>query len=620
MTNQHKAMQAREMALLLTYDWAFSNWQQEIQHFEDIAAECRHKYTESLNINYLTERLNVELSYYNRWHKQANLDDIYTRFQETWSPLDNVEALKHIEKDRWLKKANIAKLLKKINNFAQNNNGVVTLYFDNYTHWLYEQLDDAEKQQYFNRHAKGFSIGGKLDEKSADSPKQIVLLSHGKIGKALPTSALRAHFDKRKQGIERWLKQKAIANLKRARQLTDSDPYYRYGYQLFGPIVLPYIDWMIALQQAGAFEVIYFMSRDGYLFKKMYDERCARLGIVQSSSYLYISRRAVRLLALDEAVTDSFLDNVFDYESIHNNKLSTAFEKLGLDTDNYTELINKYNLESKDMVVDLARDRAKVWALFKEPAISGDLLLQAKKEQANAKAYLQQEKLDAHKKVAIMDFVCRGTIHVRLADFLKTFCDVEVISLNFATTLGAKEKYDEGYKLHGYYATNGVPQQRIDILTSAVPILESIFTAPHPSVAGYRQTEDGVVPTYREDSKVYYNSIKPIQDGVYDYVVNAPTGVEEGCAKPLSRHQSFSILQRLYLQPNEEEAKYLGNLEIDDFSSFTKLASPLPAWHYLVFLKSALAHYRNSAWKRAYLVNLLGRWVTSEKFTKMFGK
>ncbi len=615
MKQQKKNKKSNEIRLLISYTTPFGDKQSELKFLNTIEQMYQKKYTR-LPFNYSAERLSAELSYICYENKLADINSIYEHLQEAWPFLDDLDTFKSYEKELWLKWLESSQLLTKVIDKANNDKLKITLYFDNYTQVIYDQLNQEEKDCYFKLQTELISATKNIADIAKETSDKNELLEYCSSKNAFCHVLLKDAINNRKNDIE--VKLDYIVPIADAKYYStkDDDIYYRYGYDLFGPVVLRYIEWLIKQYQDGVFKTIYFFSRDGYLFKKIYDALCEKLGIVQHSHYLYISKRATRLLSLSNEVTDSFLEDAFEYESIDKKSISTAFSRVGISADNYPDIINKHGFANKDALIDLTKDKVKLWSLLKDSAVANDVIANAQHEKKLAKAYLEQEEFFMHDSVAIMDFICRGTIHVRLVDFVKQFKDIDIISLNFATTINAKPKCDKGYKLYGYYATNGVPYQRISILTSMVGLLEAIFAAPHRSVKRYQQKDGKIVAEYKTDSIVYFDLTGPIQAGVFDYAVAKYENGKLLKYDQPDKCEYFNIFKRLYLYPSRQESKYLGELEVDDFTAITKIASPLPLWKYFLARKEALFHYHETPWKRAYLVNLLGTWVTSKRFDK----
>lgn len=68
-----------------------------------------------------------------------------------------------------------------------------------------------------------------------------------------------------------------------------------FGALFGGPILMPYVQWLLARSEAMGFKRLYFIARDGYILKGMADALIERLGLKIATHYIHGSRRAWRM-------------------------------------------------------------------------------------------------------------------------------------------------------------------------------------------------------------------------------------------------------------------------------------------------------------------------------------
>lgn len=68
-----------------------------------------------------------------------------------------------------------------------------------------------------------------------------------------------------------------------------------FGASLGGPILMPYVQWILKRSEAMGFKRLYFIARDGYILKGMADALIERLGLKIETHYIHGSRRAWRM-------------------------------------------------------------------------------------------------------------------------------------------------------------------------------------------------------------------------------------------------------------------------------------------------------------------------------------
>lgn len=100
---------------------------------------------------------------------------------------------------------------------------------------------------------------------------------------------------------------------------------YAYGYAAMGPLVYGFIKWLYRQAKKDKINNLYFLARDGWLLKQVYDEFFQGVSDAPASHYLYCSRRSVMVASLKDVncireladqsfnarTLDSFLENRF---------------------------------------------------------------------------------------------------------------------------------------------------------------------------------------------------------------------------------------------------------------------------------------------------------------------
>ncbi|NBA25406.1 hypothetical protein GVN72_17565, partial [Aeromonas caviae] len=68
---------------------------------------------------------------------------------------------------------------------------------------------------------------------------------------------------------------------------------YLLGYSVIGPLLVSFSQWLEKKCIENGIDDIYFLARDGKIFKKAFDKTCSNLNL--STHYLYASRRSINL-------------------------------------------------------------------------------------------------------------------------------------------------------------------------------------------------------------------------------------------------------------------------------------------------------------------------------------
>lgn len=136
------------------------------------------------------------------------------------------------------------------------------------------------------------------------------------------------------------------------------------GASLAGPMLYPYISWLLNKVQSRSINRLYFIARDGYVLKQMADVLISKNKLSIKTYYIYGSRKSWRFAGLDinnEKLYKQFLD-MFKYER-KNIPTVLGLDKLELHNllpkklKNYTKLNNHeklkmYFLENKEIITN----------------------------------------------------------------------------------------------------------------------------------------------------------------------------------------------------------------------------------------------------------------------------
>ena len=175
------------------------------------------------------------------------------------------------------------------------------------------------------------------------------------------------------------------------------------GYLVMGPIMADYMEWLVNVIDNKKFKYILFISRDGFLFKKMYDIYIQKNKDKKYAKGIYFyTSRSVNIAATadnDESIEYGF-SLPFD---------GSIKEKLG----------QRFRLKSTELELienELSdKDKSPIIERYKNAIIKN-----AKQMKKRYKKYIEQQEIDIQAKIAILDFVSTGTCQMCLEEILET--------------------------------------------------------------------------------------------------------------------------------------------------------------------------------------------------------
>ena len=257
------------------------------------------------------------------------------------------------------------------------------------------------------------------------------------------------------------------------------------GVKNFATIYLGFTNWIY--QMTYDFDNLYFIARDGYIIKKIYD-------LFPKSNdkyidYLYCSRKSLQIPSMILGSTDYMINFL---TPIVNDKttLGKLFRNCQLEPEEkYEKIIRLYGFKSFDDIV-LPEDRHR--AIKCICYFIDDITTKLKKELKIANDYLQQEGMSKFETINVVDIGWGGSIQESIQRILN-----KRIRGFYLGTINA-EKKDYLTNSFGYLFDQGEPEEMKERIHSQVMMYELFFSAPHGSTLGYKRTKNKIVPILKE--------------------------------------------------------------------------------------------------------------------------
>lgn len=332
------------------------------------------------------------------------------------------------------------------------------------------------------------------------------------------------------------------------RYYSNEDFWRNLGYNQIGCTIYSFIEWLRGQFKEKRIEEAYFLSREGLLFKKVYD--LVKTEVDPSSHYLELSRKTVHFPLLADITEQEFWNNPeYEYIKWYMANLSSEtvpafFEYWDLDYRDYLfELeYEKINLQ-QDLSVLTLDDRVNLITKLTRLAFK-DIQKQAVNAKERSLKYLLSN-VDFTKKIAIIDIGWGGTLQESIIRLLGHNENI------YGFYYGASNRIDERKEKYNI----DVFQYKTDVVMNNYMIIEFLFSAEHGSVMGY---DDNLKPVYNNDIKIEHRFI---HDGVLGFT-------EDVKCMNIENHNNYGLLKmsRLLNQPTLEESVKIGNLSNFDGS------------------------------------------------------
>lgn len=368
------------------------------------------------------------------------------------------------------------------------------------------------------------------------------------------------------------------------------DKYYRLGYEILGILLYGYIRWLIEELKKKDINKIYFLSREGAVLKRAFD---LMNDTKIESRYLYVSRRSTRVPLL------KYINNYDDIFKIVKMRkvtdIKSFFINVGLNVENYIELLKKYNCKENTNIKDIEN----MQAFFEE--IKPDIIHNAQDEEKNLIGYLRQEGFTG--RFAIADIGWEGTMQNALCTLSDAYnLNANIVGFYVGQSQQAKEYIDKGIKTEAYlfnYKTDGYNEVR-----PFLNLFESLFLAQHGTTVRYKYKANMFKPVLAESeySEKERKLFKEIQDGAIQFINEYKDNEDEVIA--LTPKCVSINIKNLGLYPKLKDVNLFCDITYLETIK-ASFAKPKSIFYYIIHPKEAYIDFCNCSWKIGFLKKLL---------------
>lgn len=222
------------------------------------------------------------------------------------------------------------------------------------------------------------------------------------------------------------------------------DSPYNVGYAALGPMLTAYMQWISRQAKRDGIDTLYFLSREGWLLKQIYDAVNQHNEDFVPSSYLYCSRRAVRVASIK---------NINDVLNIASQPFSSGVTlgellnyRFGLtDSDVSHDSINECGFSGKDERLEANNETKVKFSRFCRH-ISHLILAQAEIERNVYMEYLESTGIISTPNAGIVDIGWKANMQASLGSLL----DKKFNGYYYATLQGAEAWLVKGHDIKAF--------------------------------------------------------------------------------------------------------------------------------------------------------------------------
>lgn len=300
----------------------------------------------------------------------------------------------------------------------------------------------------------------------------------------------RSHFVNESGTLEESILKGIIEN-RLYTSLEELTPWQQFGIKCVSPIYYGFTNWIYQLTKHK--DNIYFLARDGYAMKEIYEKFKEKLNKDMDTYYLYCSRASYQNPTLVYCEKEFALEILTRYNADLNQKLKVKaiLKAVGLEDKDYSKVLKRFDITLDTILAPDNINRVKKFLGY----IYGDI-----KDSLNVKKdlvvkYLHQMKMDTYENVNLVDVGWAGSTQFSLNKLLP---DVEFSGYYFGTLKSMYENVK--YNSFGYAFDSEEPRETFLKINRNIMMYEFIVSASHGSTKGFKKEKEGVKPILGDNS------------------------------------------------------------------------------------------------------------------------
>ncbi|MND82201.1 hypothetical protein D3C80_740240 [compost metagenome] len=341
--------------------------------------------------------------------------------------------------------------------------------------------------------------------------------------------------------------------------ISGGDPW-KLGYAAVGPLVYGFISWLRTSAVEHNITALHFLSREGKIFKDVFDrmEQTSPTGI--RTNYLWGSRRAIRVAQMKSLTDIIELGNqTIDRSATVGTLLTNRF---GLDVSKIpmNKIKDSGYKSINDEVTNSLEGKVKLAELL--TSLKAEILSVSMAEGEAYSDYLASLGLFTEENVAVVDVGWNANMQGSLGQILG-----RPISGYYLATLFAANRWKAaGHKIHGYHQESATVTTNDAILSNRI-ILENLLCDITPTIlgvtgnshSGYRAKYAGITPPQR------MQLIRSVHDGAKAFADDLcrTLGAQVGAVE-VRPDISLAVMQSFLSNPAPADAKLLAGHELED--------------------------------------------------------
>ena len=339
---------------------------------------------------------------------------------------------------------------------------------------------------------------------------------------------------------------------------TENNNIEHICYDISGPVILKYTEWIISEAISRNISTLYFLSRDGYLPWKAALTICKSRSIQLECRYLYVSRMSLRM-ATYCLQGDDMMDMLFHHTACMTPK--TLLDRVQFDDEEQKVIFDLLGITDENACLGREDLTAIKNELSDSEYFKKRLMAKSLPAYQTAIQYLKQEKVFEQDKVALVDSGWNGTLQKSLNCLLRSQNFSGKLS-GFYFGLVSNPGAENGDYISFYFSWNKGLIRKTMFDNN---VFECLLPANHPMTIGYKKQNDTISPVFSTANQSDFKDLQIFYTLKYMESRIKQTADQKSSKEEVS--ECYRILKRIMVFPISDELKTLGNIAFcDDFT------------------------------------------------------
>lgn len=325
----------------------------------------------------------------------------------------------------------------------------------------------------------------------------------------------------------------------------------KFGAKNAFPIYFGFAKWLYDLTKEE--DNLFFLARDGYIIKKIYDMFCKMDENTIFTNYIYVSRKVLQLPLLGTMPElDKVIHQLTDRTELDGEiTLRETLYKVGIrDMDKAEKYMNAFGFLNLDEIVSPEKLYMAQNLIVK---LSGEVRKYFSDKRKLLERYFEQEKVNCWNKLNVMDVGWKGSSQ----EVIEKILGKDVIGYYFGTadTL-SRNKF---CTMYGWIFDDWNPTTVASEVYRYINMYELLFSAPHGSTIDYKEENEKIIPVLN-DNVIFNQVIKEFQETALEL-----------CKVAIKYNDYMDIINPVVA--TEQYRKFLEEKNEDDIREFEELTS-----------------------------------------------